>query len=73
MKAVEPSLKWGAALTVTVSPDTLSVCVQEASKSGTTFGLLDISAGANVGTYYGKVACGTPANGAITAGYVAAW
>jgi type IV pilus assembly protein PilA len=73
MSAIEPSLKWGAALTVAVSADTLSMCVHETSKSGTVFGLLDISSGVNAGTYYGKAACGTPANGAVTAGYVGTW
>ncbi len=73
MAAVEPTLKWGTGLTVSVSPDTLSVCLQETSKSGTVFGLLDISAGVNAGTYYGKVACGTPANGAVTGGYISSW
>jgi type IV pilus assembly protein PilA len=70
---IEPSLKWGAALTVMPSADTLSVCLSEASKSTTTFAILDISQGANAGTYYGKVACTTPANGAVTAGYTANW
>lgn len=73
MKAIEPSLKWGAGLTVAISPDTLSVCMQETSKTGTVFGLLDISAGVKAGTYFGKVACGTPANGTVTAGYVGSW
>src|SRR6267154_2442318 len=49
------SVKWGTAPTVTLSVDTLGVCVQEASKSGTIFALLDLSSGATAGTYYGKV------------------
>jgi hypothetical protein len=73
MVAIEPSLKWGAGLTVAVSPDTFSVCVQETSKSGTIFSLLDVANGANAGTYYGRVACGTPANGAVTTGFGASW
>ena len=73
MKGIEPSLKWGTITLVSVSPDTLSVCVQETSKSGTIFGLLDISSGTNAGTYYGKAACGTPANNTVTAGYVGSW
>ncbi len=73
MKAIEPSLKWGAALTVKISPDTLSVCVQEKSKSGTVFGLLSISAGVKAGRYFGKVACRRPVNGTVTAGYVGSW
>jgi len=73
MLAIEPSLKWGTTTLVSVSADTLSVCVQETSKSGTIFGLLDISSGTNAGTYYGKAACGTPANNTVTAGYVGSW
>ena len=73
MTAIEPSLKWGTTTVVSISADTFSVCVQETSKSSTVFGLLDISTGVNAGTYYGKAVCGTPANGAITAGYGASW
>ena len=73
LTAIEPAIKWGVTTTVTVSPDALSVCLQETSKSGTIFGLLDISQGSNAGTYYGKVACGTPANNTVTAGFVASW
>jgi type IV pilus assembly protein PilA len=78
---IETSLNWGgaitgrAALNVAVSVDTLSVCLSEVSKSGTTFALLDISSGTTAGTYYGKVACPTPPNsgGAVPAGFVASW
>ena len=73
LAAIEPSIKWGTTTTVTVSPDALSVCLQETSKSGQIFGLLDISAGSNAGTYYGKVACGTPANNTVTTGYTGTW
>ena len=75
LAGIEPSIKWNTApsVNVTVSPDTLSVCLQETSKSGQVFGLLDISQGTNAGTYYGKVACGTPANNTVTAGYTGTW
>ena len=73
LTAIEPAIKWGTTTTVTVSPDTLSVCLQETSKSGTIFGLLDISQGSNAGTYYGKVACGTPANNTVTTGFTGSW
>jgi type IV pilus assembly protein PilA len=78
LAAIEPALKWNPAAgvqgpAVTVSPDSLSVCLQETSKSGQIFGLLDISQGSNAGTYYGKVACGTPANNTVTAGYTGSW
>ena len=69
MVAIEPSLKWGGALTVGTSPDGSAVCLSEASKSGTTFSIADVSIGTNPGTYYGKVACPALANGgAIPAG-----
>jgi type IV pilus assembly protein PilA len=75
---IEPSLKWNNAdnklgPTATVSPDALSVCLQQTSKSGQIFGLLDISQGTAAGTYYGKVACGTPANNTVTAGFTGTW
>jgi type IV pilus assembly protein PilA len=72
---IETSLKWGTAPAVTISADKLGVCVQEDSKSGTTFSLLDLSSGTTAGTYYGKVACPTPpdSGGAVPAGFVASW
>jgi len=78
---IETSLNWGGAITtkpalhVTVSTDTLSVCLDEASKSGTVFSLLDISSGATAGTYYGKAACGAVPNsgGAVPAGFTGTW
>ena len=73
LAAIEPSIKWGVTTLVSVSPDTLSVCLQQTSKSGQIFGILDISQGTNAGTYYGKVACGTPANNTVTTGYTASW
>ena len=79
LKGVEPSLKWGTVaasdLTVTLSTDKLSVCLSQVSKSGTTFSLLDIGQGSSAGTYYGKVACSTPAdmNGAVLTGFTGSW
>jgi len=62
MQAIEPALKWGAALTVTVSASGNIVCLQEDSKSGTTFAIADVSTGASAGTYYTKTAtCPNPA------------
>jgi hypothetical protein len=43
------------------------VCVQEVSKSGTTFAIADIATGANAGTFYNKGACST------TVATIAAW
>ena len=70
MKGIESSLDWGGKLTVVVGDavnagDKGVVCLTEASKSGTTFSIGDVAAGANAGTYFGKVACPaapTPAN-----------
>ncbi len=67
MKAIEPSLDWGGKLAVTVGDavtagDAQTVCLAEASKSGSTFELADVAAGPNAGTYYGKLSTGCPAN-----------
>ena len=35
------------------------VCMQETSKSGTTFSIADVATGASAGTYYTKGACST--------------
>ncbi len=71
LQAIEPSLKWGAALTVSVGDvvagDSNVVCLQEASKSGTTFSIADVATGASAGTYYNKGTCST------TVATVAAW
>jgi type IV pilus assembly protein PilA len=63
MKAIESSLQWGGKLTFNVGDVAVGaavtgavVCLQEQSKSGTTFALVDIAAGTNAGTYYGKAA-----------------
>jgi type IV pilus assembly protein PilA len=75
LKGVESSLKWGTAPTVHTglssvaqanSPDI--VCLDEKSKSGTTFGIADVAAGPNAGTYFAKKACNaTPAETDFTA------
>jgi hypothetical protein len=83
MKVVEPSLGWTAVapatpkITIAVSTDTLSVCLTEASKSGTIFSILDVAQGTTAGTYYGKVACSTitvpVAGGAIPGTFTGSW
>ena len=72
---IETSLKWGVATNVALSVDTLGVCLSEASKSGTTFSLMDISSGNTAGTYYGKVACPAVPNsgGVVPVGFGASW
>ena len=73
---IETSLKWTAQLHATVSADNLSVCLQEDSKSGTTFSVLDISSGTTAGTYYAKVACpgAVPGSGgAVPANFNSSW
>ena len=70
---IESSLDWGGALTVALSTDELSVCLQQDSKSGTTFAVMDISAGSNAGTYFAKDVCPAvpDADGtAVPAGFV---
>jgi type IV pilus assembly protein PilA len=66
MRGIEPSLKWGAGLSVVVGDavaanDAGTVCLSEASKSGKVFEIADIATGANAGTYFGKDAAGCPA------------
>jgi type IV pilus assembly protein PilA len=66
LAAIEPALKWGTALTVTVGSAVTGVtgdvvCMSEASKSGTVFSLTDIADGPTAGTYYNKgAACANP-------------
>jgi len=73
MKGIESSLDWGGKLTVFVGDavntgDKGVVCLQEASKSGKTFAIADVAAGASAGTYFGKVACpGTPTPANVSA------
>jgi type IV pilus assembly protein PilA len=66
LAAIEPSLKWGTTLTVTVGTAVATddvVCLSETSKSGSVFSLADIADGASAGTYYNKGACSVvPAN-----------
>jgi type IV pilus assembly protein PilA len=73
LAAIEPSLKWnvagGPAVTVgnVVAGDGNVVCLQVASKSGTTFSIADVATGVNAGTYYNKGTC------AVVPATVAAW
>jgi type IV pilus assembly protein PilA len=63
LTAIEPALKWNAAggPQVTINAGD-TVCLQEASKSGTTFAITDVSLGAHAGTYYSKtLTCASPA------------
>jgi type IV pilus assembly protein PilA len=66
MKGIESSLNWNGgdttkpALNVKVGDSSVGtadiVCIDEKSKSGTTFSIIDIAAGPKAGTYYGKTA-----------------
>jgi len=59
MQGIEPSLHWGTDLTFNTSADKKTVCLSEASKSGTTYSVADISSDPTVtpGTYYASAAC----------------
>ena len=69
LAAIEPSLKWNATGGPNVSVgsavtagDNNLVCIQEVSKSGSTFSIADVAlggTGVNAGTYYNKGACST--------------
>jgi hypothetical protein len=68
LSSAEGSLDWGGSLSVGVSYDKQSVCLSEKSKSGTTFSIADVAAGADAGTYFGTAACPTPVNARAMAG-----
>ncbi len=67
MKSIESSLNWNGAITAkpalsvvigdVLAGDKSVVCLSEVSKSGTTFSVGDVAAGASAGTYFGRVAC----------------
>ena len=75
LAAIEPALKWNVAAgpnvtignVVAVPADSNVVCIQELSKSGTTFSIADVAVGVNAGTYYNKGVC------AVVPATVAAW
>jgi type IV pilus assembly protein PilA len=83
LKGVESSLNWGGAITtkpalnVAVGNSSVGtsdiVCLDEKSKSGTTFSIADIAAGNNAGTYFGKVACPAATEGGITGAMTGTW
>jgi type IV pilus assembly protein PilA len=70
LKGIEPSLKWvtpadtvqgdlGVAVGDVNTGDKNVVCLQEISKSGTTFSIADVATGNSAGTYYTKGTCST--------------
>jgi len=81
MQAIESSLNWNGAntqktaLNVTVGSSSVTtpndtVCLSEASKSGTMFNVADVASGANAGTYFNK---GGTCSGAAATVSAAAW
>ena len=83
LKGVESSLNWGGAistkpaLNVAVGNSSVGtsdiVCLDEKSKSGTTFSIADIAAGNNAGTYFGKVACPAATEAGVTGAMTGTW
>jgi len=62
LDSIEPSLKWGTDLTVSIGAAGSIVCLEQASASGTVFAISDVSTGASAGTYYTDSAtCADPA------------
>ena len=61
LTAIEPSLKWGVNVVVTVGDvvagDSNVVCLTETSKSGQVFSIADVATGGSAGTWYNKGAC----------------
>jgi len=75
---IEPSLKWGSALTVAVGDavnagDKQVVCMSETSKSGTVFSIGDVAIGTSAGTYYTKAACPATPTAANIAAFGNGW
>jgi type IV pilus assembly protein PilA len=84
LQDIEASLNWGTAPTATVvgvkradivAPSVTTtvsngiVCLDKQSKSGASFALADVSAGAKAGTYYSRSACpATVDEAAVTTG-----
>jgi hypothetical protein len=65
MQQIEPSLRWGHELQVSVadveSPgDHNVVCLTETSAAGTKFAIADVAEGPQAGTYYGRNGCPSP-------------
>jgi hypothetical protein len=65
MQQIEPSLRWGHELQVTVadaeSPgDQNVVCLTETAATGTKFAIADVAEGPRAGTYYGRNGCPSP-------------
>ena len=48
------------------------VCLTEVSKAGTTFTIVDVSAGTNAGTYFGKTALASCSD-TVVGGMAASW
>ena len=68
LQAIEPSLKWGTALTVSVGTYSATddvVCLQETSASGHVFSIADIADGPSAGTYYNDGPCSTTVGGIL--------
>jgi hypothetical protein len=57
LKAIEPSLDWGGAVTVAIDDEAQIVCISTTSKSGAVFALADIIIGSQWGQYYGDAPC----------------
>jgi type IV pilus assembly protein PilA len=78
LKGVEIALDWGGRLKVFVGDavtagDRGTVCLEEASKSGKTFSIADVSRGPQAGTYFGTSACPPTIDAANVAALGASW
>lgn len=77
MRATEPTIDWGDEITVVIghvqAQDRGVVCLSQASPSGTTFSIGDVSRGPRAGLYYGLKACPDPATPDAVTALGASW
>jgi type IV pilus assembly protein PilA len=74
---IEPRLKWMSGLSWTTGDVTVGtvtstnavLCLQQTSKSGTTFALGDVAAGPRAGTYFTNAACPATVDGTSFTGW----
>jgi type IV pilus assembly protein PilA len=74
---IEPLISWSSKVSwstgdVAVGTSTVvagAVCLQQTSRTGTTFALADVAVGTNAGTYFAATSCPATVNGAAFTGW----
>jgi hypothetical protein len=57
LREIEPSLDWDQSITVAVSADKQTVCIEGPDHAGNALAIADIASGENAGTYFGILGC----------------